>query len=69
MTTSIRWCASAAQAARINARSLIVYNPIFAIPKSNRDASKKVLGTRKDRAEIRLWVVRILLRSYETKPR
>ena len=57
------------QAARINARSLIVYNPIFAIPESNRNASKRVLGTRKDRGEIRLWVVGILLRSYETKRR
>jgi hypothetical protein len=47
----------------------MVCNPIFAIPESNRNASKRVLGTRKDRTEICLWVVGIILRSHETKPR
>ena len=52
-----------------NARSLIVYNPMFTIPESNWNASKRVLGTRKDLAENCLWLLGILLRSYQTKAR
>ena len=47
--------------------TVFLCNPIFAIPESNWNASKTVLGTRKDRAEVYLQDLRSLLRSYENE--